>query len=82
MAKYGIVREISVNPAHLELEGATPIVPLRGVFLRFRAIQASDEVPDIEGRPLRKGEGLLLVSLEQAEELSRLLAKAVEVLEN
>ena len=82
MAKYGIVREMSIHGVEFDLGEVTPIVPPKGVFIRFRATQANDEAPDIEDRPLDKGESLLLISRLQAEGLIRTLEEALTRLED
>ena len=51
MAKVHCVEGAVVRPVKIELEGATPIWPLRGVVVQFPAPQATDEWP-IHSAPL------------------------------
>ena len=82
MTKYGIVREMSVHSVKFDPGDITPIIPETGVFLRFRATQSSVEIPDVEDRPLGKGEGLLFVGRIQAKALIQVLEEALTHLED
>ncbi len=54
MAKVHLVNSGAAHAIKFELEGATPIVPMRAVALQFPAPQATDEWP-IPPAPLSLG---------------------------
>ena len=79
MAQVSLVTDAQATPVQLEMEGATPIVPLKAVALHV-AVQTTDEWPDIEPPP----EGSILLALHPAlaKELAHAMLAAVQKLEN
>ena len=75
MAQVHLVDDARATAVRMELEGATPIRPLRAVLLQFPAPQATDEW-EIPSAPLS-----LAVRPEVARELGLALIAAAEELD-
>ncbi len=76
MAKVHLVDKAQVHPAKFELDGATPIVPMRAVVLRVVA-PTTDEWPI----PSREGDQFLAFHPELAREIAEALVLAAREVE-
>ena len=79
MAKVCLVTDAQVQAVSIDLEGATPIVPMRAVLVRT-GFQTTDEWPDVLSLP---GESVLFaVDPYLAKRLAYDLLAAAQDLEN